>query len=118
MPATIALEQRDDVWILSVSGELDYAECSGFRMYIDRILKAVPPSVVVDFSTLDYLDSSGLGLLLSLSREYSASGGRLAIVTNQTVDSILEITRLAGIFTTAASLDEALAKLKDTTPSN
>ncbi len=114
MPASIALEQRDDAWILTVSGELDYAECAGFRMYIDRILKATPPATVVDFSGLDYLDSSGLGLLLSLSREYSSAGGRLAIVTNTTVNSILEITRLSGIFTTAATLDEALDKLKET----
>ena len=118
MPASIALEQRDDVWVLTVSGELDYAECAGFRMYIDRILKAVPPTIVIDFSGLDYLDSSGLGLLLSLSREYGTSGGRLALVTNATVNTILEITRLSAVFTTAATLDEALQRLTDTkTPS-
>ena len=118
MPALIALEQRDDVWVLTVSGELDYAECAGFRMYIDRILKAVPPAIVIDFSGLDYLDSSGLGLLLSLSREYGTSGGRLALVTNATVNTILEITRLSAVFTTASTLDEALQRLTDTkTPS-
>jgi anti-anti-sigma factor len=118
MPASIALEQRDDAWILTVSGELDYAECAGFRMYIDRILKAMPNETVVDFSSLDYLDSSGLGLLLSLAREYADAGGRLAIVTNATVTSILEITRLSGIFTTASSVDGALAKLAQASTAN
>src|SRR5664280_930404 len=109
MPVTMTLEQRREVWILSLSGELDYAECSGFRMQIDRMLKALPPAVVIDLSALDYLDSSGLGLLLSLSREYGSSGGRMALVTNKTVDSILEITRLNGIFSVFRTLDQALA---------
>ena len=80
-------------------------------MNIDRILKSSPPSTVVDLSDLEYLDSSGLGLLLSLSKEYGAQGGRLVLVTNETVDNILSLTRLNGIFSTATSVDEARAVL-------
>jgi anti-anti-sigma factor len=112
MPVTMTLEQRREMWLLTLSGELDYAECSGFRLQIDRILKAMPPAVVIDLSKLDYLDSSGLGLLLSLSREYGSSGGRIALVTNKTVDGILEITRLNGIFSVFRSLDQALAYVR------
>jgi anti-anti-sigma factor len=65
-------------------------------------------------SGLEYLDSSGLGLLLSLSREYGSQGGRLVLVTNPTLDSILEITRLGGIFSTASGLPEAEELLADT----
>ena len=109
MPVTMNLEQRKETWVLSLCGELDYGECSGFRVQIDRILKGSPPAAVIDLSKLDYLDSSGLGLLLSLSREYSTAGGRIALVTNKTVDSILEITRLNGIFSVFGTLDQALA---------
>jgi hypothetical protein len=56
---------------------------------------------------LEYLDSSGLGLLLSLSKEYGAQGGKLVLVTNETVDNILSLTRLNGIFSTAQTVDEA-----------
>lgn len=107
MALTIELEQDDQYWTLSLKGDLDYSECASFRMNIDRILKSSPPSTIVDLSGLDYLDSSGLGLLLSLSKEYGAQGGRLVLVTNDTVDNILALTRLSGIFTTAPSLEEA-----------
>ena len=68
---------------------------------------AAPPATVVNLSGLEYLDSSGLGLLLSLSKEYSAEGGKLVLVTNETVDNILSLTRLNGIFSTADSMQQA-----------
>jgi anti-sigma B factor antagonist len=114
MAVSMDLEQGDEVWVLRVSGELDYGECSGFRMHIDRILRAVPPAAIVDLLALDYLDSSGLGLLLSLSREYAAGGGHLVLVTNETVDGILRLTRLSGIFSTASDVPEALETIRYT----
>lgn len=107
MALTIDLSQDPEFWVLTLQGDLDYGECSAFRMNIDRILKSAPPAAIVDLSGLEYLDSSGLGLLLSLSKEYGAQGGRLVLVTNETVDNILSLTRLNGIFSTAVDMTEA-----------
>lgn len=107
MALTIDLDQESSYWLLKLHGDLDYGECASFRMNIDRILKSGPPATIVDLSDLEYLDSSGLGLLLSLSKEYGAQGGKLVLVTNETVDNILSLTRLNGIFSTAKDVDEA-----------
>ena len=107
MALTIDLEQAPVAWVLTLGGDLDYGECATFRMSIDRILKSAPPATIVDLSSLEYLDSSGLGLLLSLSKEYGAQGGKLVLVTNETVDNVLSLTRLNGIFSTASTLTEA-----------
>jgi anti-sigma B factor antagonist len=114
MSLTIDLDQSDDNWTLTLTGELDYSECAAFRVNIDRILKASPPSTIVDLSGLEYLDSSGLGLLLSLSKDYGSQGGRLVLVTNETVDNILALTRLNGIFSIASSMAEAKEIVADT----
>jgi anti-anti-sigma factor len=114
MSLTMQLDTGDNSWILTLVGELDYSECAPFRMTIDRILKNTPRSTVVDLSHLDYLDSSGLGLLLSLSKEYGSQGGRLVLITNDAVDSILDLTRLSGIFSTANTLEEAQTMIGDT----
>jgi anti-sigma B factor antagonist len=113
MSLTIDLTQEPSHWVLRLSGDLDYGECAAFRMSIDRILKKSPAAAIVDLSDLEYLDSSGLGLLLSLSKEYGAQGGRLVLVTNETVDNILSLTRLNGIFSTASSMEEALATVSE-----
>lgn len=117
MALTIQLDTSDDSWMLALVGDLDYSECASFRMTIDRILKHSPRSTIVDLSRLDYLDSSGLGLLLSLSKEYGAHGGRLVLVTNETVDNILDLTRLSGIFSTASDVDQAHTMIADTATS-
>lgn len=114
MALSMDLTQHEAHWLLKLVGELDYGECASFRMNIDRILKSAPPATIVDLSELEYLDSSGLGLLLSLSKEYGAQGGRLVLVTNDTVDNILSLTRLNGIFSTASTMNDALAVLGET----
>lgn len=113
MSLAIKLDQGEDRWDIALEGELDYSECAAFRMTIDRVLKNAPPATIVDLSALEYLDSSGLGLLLSLSKEYAALGGRLILVTNESVDNILDLTRLSSIFSCAPSLEEANAMLAD-----
>lgn len=113
MALTIDLSQEPSLWILTLHGDLDYGECAAFRMNIDRILKSAPPATIVDLSSLEYLDSSGLGLLLSLSKEYGAQGGKLVLVTSETVDNILSLTRLNGIFSTATDLEEAMALVSE-----
>jgi anti-anti-sigma factor len=116
MALSLDLEQEPQYWRLSLSGDLDYGECSTFRMNIDRILKSEPRAAVIDLGGLEYLDSSGLGLLLSMSKEYAAVGGRLVLVTNETVDNILSLTRLNGIFATASNMDEAVQVLGHNSP--
>lgn len=113
MALTIDLSQEPDLWVLTLHGDLDYGECASFRMSIDRILKSAPPAAIVDLSDLEYLDSSGLGLLLSLSKEYGAQGGKLVLVTNEIVDNILSLTRLNGIFSTAPNLNDATALVSE-----
>lgn len=113
MSLTIDLDQEHEYWVLRLKGDLDYGECAAFRMSIDRILKESPPAAIVDLSELEYLDSSGLGLLLSLSKEYGAQGGRLVLVTNETVDNILSLTRLNGIFSTASLMEDAVATVSE-----
>lgn len=108
MSLDISLSQETAHWVLTLKGDLDYGECAAFRVNIDRILKSSPPAVILDLRALEYLDSSGLGLMLALSKEYGSLGGKLVLVTNETVDNILSLTRLNGIFATATTMEEAI----------
>jgi anti-sigma B factor antagonist len=111
VPATISTDERPGAWVLTARGELDYADCAAFRSHVDRVLQAMPSACIVDLSEIDYLDSSGLGLLLSLYREYGNAGGKLVLVASETVDGILDITRLDNLFATADDVESALAGL-------
>jgi anti-anti-sigma factor len=114
MALTIDVRPGDQHWTVALAGDFDFSECATFRMTIDRLLKHTPPATILDLAKLDYLDSSGLGLLLSLAKEYGAVGGRLVLVTNDAVDSILDLTKLSTIFSTADTLEAAEAMVADT----
>jgi len=116
VPLATSIDEFPDAWVLCAQGDLDYSECVTFRIDIDRILRAAPPAVIVDFSHIEFLDSSGLGLLLSLSREYAETGGRLVLISSETVESVLDMTRLKGVFTIEADAVSALEHLRNTEP--
>lgn len=112
MPVRITTEERANVWIVTARGELDYSDCGTFRVAVERIIRSKPLACVVDLSEVDYIDSSCLGLLLSLHRDYALAGGRLVLIPSEVVDSVLSITRLSAIFTGASDVESALAGLE------
>ena len=116
MALSLDLEQQPTYWHLSLSGDLDYGECSRFRMSIDRILRSEMLSALVDLSGLQYIDSSGIGLLLSMSKQYTQVGGCLVLVTNAAVDGVLSIAGIGRVFVTTPTVEEALLILTQETP--
>ena len=111
MSVTIDLDEQPVFWTLRVVGDLDHAGLCSLRITIDRILAGTPTAVVADLSGVDYLDSSGLGLLLVLYKEYVGTGRALVLVTNQAVETILSVTRLSGVLATAPDMETALEML-------
>ncbi len=65
---------------------------------------------VIDFSNTGYIDSSGLGVLVSLSRKIRDSGGELRLSgLNEDLHTLFELTKLDTLFTIAATAEEAVA---------
>ncbi|MCC6243775.1 MAG: STAS domain-containing protein, partial [Gemmatimonadaceae bacterium] len=66
--------------------------------------------VVVDFSASAYIDSSGLGALVSLGKRLREQGGDLRLTgLNDDLRTLFELTRLDSLFPLFASRDDALA---------
>jgi anti-anti-sigma factor len=79
-------------------GALDMATASTLEAEITQLRDAGFRRLLVDLSALDFLDSSGLRLLLSLHAEASNDGFALGLVRgNPTVQRVFEITGTAEI---------------------
>lgn len=111
MPFSIEVLQDRGYWYVTASGELDYESSPQLRMAMDRVLLQPPAACLVDLSAVDFLDSSGLGLLLSLERQSREAGRGLVLIAGEAVDRILELTRLGGVLSVAESREEAEAIL-------
>lgn len=109
----LEIEVRRGVVVAHVTGELDIAGAPGLG---ERIHDAVPISaraLVVDFSGLDFIDSSGIAMLFGLARRLGSRRQELRVVARvgKPVARVLEIVEFDRAAQVHETLDEALAEL-------
>jgi anti-anti-sigma factor len=109
----LEIDDQGDVVIASVSGELDLA---GAPSTGDAIGGAVPTSaraLVVDFTGLEFIDSSGIAMLFNLARRLGSRRQELHVVAvgGTPVARVLEIVEFDRAAPVHETRDAALAKL-------
>jgi anti-sigma B factor antagonist len=107
----LEIEDRGEVVVASVSGELDLA---GAPSTGEAIGDAVPTSartLVVDFTKLEFIDSSGIAMLFNLARRLGARRQELRVVARggEPVARVLEIVEFQRAAPVHETLDDALA---------
>lgn len=106
---SFSLERTDDVLIVTVDGQLVVTNRQEFKQAILDAVEQGVKLVVADFSTSGYIDSSGLGALVSLSRRLREAGGDLRLVgLNDDLRTLFELTRLDALFPLYATRADAL----------
>lgn len=95
-----------DIRVVSLSGELDIA--SSPRV-VEVLADMGDTQVLVDLRKVDFIDSSGLKMLVSEEKRLKASGSSLTLVVSEegSVRRLLDITRLSDSFTILSSIDQA-----------
>jgi anti-sigma B factor antagonist len=87
-----------DVVVFKPEGRLDASNASSFKK---NIADETPPEskIVIDLSDLEFLDSSGIGTLISIHRKCSGKDGGLKFVClHDRIRQILELTRADRLF--------------------
>jgi anti-sigma B factor antagonist len=69
----------DDVTILTVTGQLDFALCVELAPELDAALRSPARAIVIDLEGVSLVDSSGIALLINASRSLDHAGRQLAI---------------------------------------
>ncbi|MFN3359852.1 MAG: STAS domain-containing protein [Pseudanabaenaceae cyanobacterium] len=112
---TVSLRGRRDIHdnyqVLRFTGLLDAFSEPAFRKVVSRCIEEGPKHVILDFSAIDFIDSSGLGILVQMAKKSQASGGTLQIVSNPRVKQTVKLVRLEQLLPLKASLEEALAAI-------
>ncbi|MCB9799659.1 MAG: STAS domain-containing protein [Candidatus Omnitrophica bacterium] len=102
-------EKIKDVTIVNIQGEkIDAANVPDFKRDIVNALPA-NAKVVFDMSQLKFVDSSGLGAILSCLRRLNASGGDLKLCgLSKSVRALFELVRMHRIFDICNTKEEAV----------
>ena len=102
-----------EVTTLQITGEIDLHASPVLRQKLQASVKAKTPILLLDFSGVDYIDSSGLATLIEYVRECSEFSGKFALFALQKkVRTIFDFVRLNELFVIGASADEVLGTLK------
>ncbi|GAB4171896.1 MAG: STAS domain-containing protein [Terrimicrobiaceae bacterium] len=97
---------------LVLQGEIDLHASPALRKELQACSAAKVPRLLVDFSGVDYIDSSGLATFIEYVRSAAAHGGKLAFFGLQPkVRSIFDLVRLNELFTIEETREAALAAL-------
>ena len=106
-----AQEIKSNTLILRISGDL-IGEDSGARL-IDAVSDALShkvPACIIDISDLRYINSSGIGVLITILTKFRNKGGDVYLMKpSENVKKLLVITKLNAIFHVVQSEEEAIA---------
>ena len=108
-------EQLDsNTRVISVSGEIHVTTAPEFSQRLNDAIAAGTTGVVIDMSGVEFIDSTGLSVLLNGLRRVTRANGRLSlVVSNPTVLRLFEITRLDSTFDIQSTRDAALTRVQD-----
>lgn len=109
MELGIDVQRVDSHSIVDVNGEIDVYTAPKLREKLIELVSEGSYDVVVNLEGVDFLDSTGLGVLVGALKRVKAHDGSLSLVCTQ--DKILKIFKITGltkVFPIHRSVDEAV----------
>ncbi|HEX6134584.1 MAG TPA: STAS domain-containing protein [Longimicrobiales bacterium] len=104
------VKKQDDITIIDVEGQLIVGNRQELKQKVLEELEGGARKFLIDFSNTGYIDSSGLGVLVSLSKKIREQGGELRLANlNEDLRTLFELTKLDTLFHIASDRREALA---------
>jgi anti-sigma B factor antagonist len=114
----ITTDMQDGVAVLVCRGSLDANSIPHFKKSMEALIKTgTAHRVVLDATDLTFIDSMGLGVLISYMRKFQEADGEIKVAAlTSDVQSIFEITRLNRLFDICKTTADACARF-ETSPS-
>ncbi|MCK4600924.1 MAG: STAS domain-containing protein [Phycisphaerae bacterium] len=96
--------------VVRVCGSAEMSEAEKLRTQIDELASRETPVIVLDLSEMDFISSSGLGVIISGHLKCRRHNGQIKLVNpTLAVMELLETTRLTKLFSIYKTVDEAIA---------
>ncbi len=110
----ITERQAGDITILDMNGKVTIGEGSvALRTTIRRLISEGKKNILLNLGQVGYVDSSGIGELVSSFTTVNKEGGKLKLLNlTQKIQDLLAITKLLTVFDVFDSESDALSSFK------
>ena len=104
-------KHTENFTILYVEGLIKLGESAEFfSAALENVLKNESTNVIVDFTKIDYIDSTGIGELVGYLGKFSGQNRKLILVNpSERILKLLKLAKLDAVFKIYGSEDEAVA---------
>jgi len=110
MDLGLDVKENNGVPVLAVSGEVDVYTAPRLREKLVELVSQGKYRIVVDLEAVEFLDSTGLGVLVGGLKRIRTHDGSLSLVcTQQRILKVFDITGLNKVFAIHDSVDSAVA---------
>jgi anti-sigma B factor antagonist len=114
MELSLATRTVDEHTVLEVGGEVDVYTAPRLRERLVELVDAGARNVVVDLGRVDFLDSTGLGVLVGALKRLRAADGTFGLVcSKEPLLKIFRITALDQVFPIYPSIEAATSAPSD-----
>lgn len=105
--------QKGDAYIINISGKLEDNHTQEFVDYVDEVINAGFKTIILDMRGLDYISSSGLGVISAKHISLNIRGGKLILThMKPKIEKVFQITRILRIIPNYPDIDKAFADMK------
>ncbi|MBS4539321.1 STAS domain-containing protein [Clostridium sp. D2Q-11] len=87
------------VWVLKLHGEIDIYTAPKFKETLLNVIEARESDIIIDGENLEYIDSTGLGVLISGLKKLKETNKNITIINlRPNISKLFEITGLNKVF--------------------
>jgi anti-sigma B factor antagonist len=111
MDMTVQVSELDGWAVARVTGDVDVATAPRLRERLVGLITDGQTRLVVDLDEVDFLDSTGLGVIVGVLKRARTLGGDLRLVcTRPAIRKVFEITALDRTMPLAETAEAALGR--------
>ncbi len=109
----VILKKNGRTLIAQLIGELDHHSAAEVRETLENAIKSKAiQNLIFDFSKLNFMDSSGIGVIIGRYKLIKALGGTVNVVcANRQMDRLMTMSGLKKLIDVYSDLDQAISNL-------
>ncbi|MGL5244504.1 MAG: anti-sigma F factor antagonist [Sarcina sp.] len=106
----VSFDNLEDVLIVSFVGELDHHSAEEVRVKVDdRIDRDNTKKLVIDFSGVTFMDSSGIGVVIGRYKKMMLRKGSVSIAAiNKNIERVFELSGIFKIIKVYGNIEDAV----------
>lgn len=109
----VKLSKRGTTLIIRIMEDMDHHSAQYLRQKIDsELVKSTVKNIIFDFSNVNFMDSSGIGVIVGRYKNVQKLNGKAAIINaNPKIMQIFEMSGILKIIPAYNDLDKAISSM-------